>query len=74
MTGEEGPDRTYRVVVNDEEQYSIWFVDRDLPSGWRDTGKEGSQEECLEHIGRTWTDIRPLSLRSSLRTAPDTPG
>ena len=53
----------YRVVVNHEEQYSIWPVNRDLPAGWKDTGKSGSQAECLEHIQAVWTDMRPLSLR-----------
>jgi MbtH protein len=55
--------RPYRVVLNDEEQYSIWWADRDLPAGWHAEGTEGSREECLEHIGRIWTDMRPLSLR-----------
>jgi MbtH protein len=54
---------TYRVVVNDEEQYSIWRADRDLPLGWHDAGKEGTKEECLAHIETVWTDMRPLSLR-----------
>ncbi len=53
----------YRVVVNHEEQYSIWFVDRDLPPGWHDAGKQGTKEECLATIQDLWTDMRPLSLR-----------
>jgi MbtH protein len=53
----------YRVVRNDEEQYSIWPVDRELPLGWHAEGTEGSRTECLEHIGRIWTDMRPASLR-----------
>jgi uncharacterized protein YbdZ (MbtH family) len=53
----------YRVVVNHEEQYSIWPVDRDLPLGWRDAGKSGLKAECLAHIEEVWTDMRPLSLR-----------
>jgi MbtH protein len=55
--------RVYRVVVNDEEQYSIWFANRDLPPGWRDAGETGSKAQCLDYIERTWTDMRPLSLR-----------
>ena len=55
--------RVYRVVHNDEEQYSIWPVDRELPSGWYAEGTEGPRAECLEHIGRIWTDMRPASLR-----------
>ena len=56
----------YRVVVNDEEQYSIWFDDRELPAGWRDEGTRGSKRECLDRIERIWTDMRPLSLRRQM--------
>jgi len=54
---------TYRVVVNDEEQYSIFPADRDNPPGWRDGGKTGTKAECLAHIAEVWTDMRPLSVR-----------
>ena len=53
----------YRVVVNHEEQYSIWPLARENAPGWRDAGKSGTREECLAHIGEVWTDMRPLSLR-----------
>lgn len=53
----------YKVVVNAEEQYSIWFADRPAPAGWRDVGKSGMKAECLAYIGESWTDMRPLSLR-----------
>jgi MbtH protein len=53
----------YRVVRNDEEQYSIWAVDRDLPPGWQAEGTVGPRQVCLDQINRIWTDIRPLSLR-----------
>lgn len=53
----------YRVVLNDEEQYSIWWADRELPAGWHPEGFEGTREKCLEHIAEVWTDMRPLSLR-----------
>jgi MbtH protein len=56
----------YRVVLNDEEQYSLWPVDRAIPSGWRDAGKTGSKEECLAYISAVWTDLRPLSLRRKM--------
>lgn len=56
----------FKVVVNDEEQYSIWPVDRNNPLGWRDAGKSGSREECLAHIKEVWTDMRPLSLRRQM--------
>ncbi len=56
-------DRMYRVVVNDEEQYSIWLADHPLPVGWLAEGRQGSRLECLAHIEAIWPDIRPLSLR-----------
>jgi len=55
--------RPHVVVVNDEEQYSIWPVGRDLPAGWRRDGFTGTEEECLAYIDETWTDMRPASLR-----------
>lgn len=60
------PDTTVqRVVVNDEEQYSIWPAHRALPDGWHDVGVSGTREECLAHIERVWTDMRPRSLRET---------
>lgn len=55
--------RTYAVVVNDEGQYSIWLESRELPAGWRREGMTGPKDECLSHIDKVWTDMRPLSLR-----------
>ncbi len=52
----------YHVVVNDEGQYSIWPAHLSVPAGWLEVGKTGTQEECLDHIGEVWTDMRPLSL------------
>ncbi|BCY09666.1 MbtH family protein [Actinoplanes sp. L3-i22] len=63
MTRDEDATRRYRVVINQEEQYSVWPADRDLPPGWTGEGREGTRQECLDHIGRVWTDMRPLSLR-----------
>ncbi len=64
MSSEEREDTTvYKVVVNHEEQYSIWPSYRENPLGWRDEGKTGLKAECLAHIGEIWTDMRPLSLR-----------
>jgi MbtH protein len=54
---------TYKVVVNHEEQYSIWPADRENAPGWTDAGKRGTKQECLDHIREVWTDMRPLSLR-----------
>ena len=53
----------YKVVVNHEEQYSIWPADRENPAGWNDVGKTGTQAECTAYIKEVWTDMRPLSLR-----------
>ena len=58
--------RIYRVVVNHEEQYSIWPHERENPRGWRDAGKSGTREECLVYIKEVWTDMRPLSVRQAL--------
>ncbi len=54
---------TYCVVLNDEEQYSIWDAGHELPLGWRKEGSEGTREECLARVNEVWTDMRPLSLR-----------
>ncbi|MFI0982046.1 MbtH family protein [Streptomyces sp. NPDC021093] len=56
----------YQVVVNDEEQYSIWPADRDLPAGWRAEGPRAEKAQCLAHIDEVWTDMRPLSLRRAM--------
>ena len=61
---------TYKVVVNQEEQYSIWPVDRENPLGWDDRGPSGSKEECLAYINEVWTDMRPLSLRKHMEELP----
>jgi MbtH protein len=63
MTMDEKDTTVYKVVVNHEEQYSIWPADKDNPLGWRDAGKSGSKTECLAYIKEVWTDMRPLSLR-----------
>lgn len=60
-------DRLYKVVVNHEEQYSVWRADRDNPAGWSDAGRTGPKSDCLAHIEDVWTDMRPLSLRRHLR-------
>jgi MbtH protein len=56
----------YKVVVNHEEQYSIWPADRENALGWRDADKSGLKSECLEYIKEVWTDMRPLSLRQKM--------
>ena len=67
MGWEEEDDTTiYKVVINHEEQYSIWPEDRENPLGWNDVGKSGSKQECLAYIEEVWTDMRPLSLRKKM--------
>lgn len=66
---EQEDDTIYKVVVNHEEQYSIWPAHRDNPLGWNDVGKSGLKAECLEHIKEVWTDMRPLSLRRRMEEA-----
>ena len=55
--------QTYRVVVNDEDQYSVWQDSSPNPAGWRDGGFTGSKDECFAHISVVWTDMRPRSVR-----------
>jgi MbtH protein len=59
-------EQLYTVVVNHEEQYSIWAIPgQPIPNGWRAVGKEGNKETCLEYVKEVWTDMTPLSLRST---------
>jgi len=71
------PDREdttiYKVVLNHEEQYSIWPADRENAFGWRDAGKTGLKAECLEYIKEVWTDMRPLSLRKKMEEMAKNP-
>jgi MbtH protein len=57
----------YAVVINDEEQYSIWPVPRELPAGWKEVGVRGPESDCLAYIEKVWTDITPLSVRQWLQ-------
>jgi MbtH protein len=71
MSSADNEDKTiYRVVVNDEEQYSIWPDYRPVPAGWREAGKNGPKAECLAYIKEVWTDMRPLSLRKAMAAIP----
>jgi MbtH protein len=69
MNAQESRGVQYQVVVNMEEQYSIWPLGRALPLGWQAAPKNGSKEECLRYIDEVWVDMRPASLRREL--APD---
>ena len=66
MGDDEDDTRIYKVVLNFDEQYSIWPIDRDNPDGWRDEGMRGAKAECLVHIEHVWTDMRPSSLRNAM--------
>jgi MbtH protein len=67
MDRDEKEDTTiYKVVINQEEQYSIWPAERDNAPGWSDAGKRGTKAECLDYIKEVWTDMRPLSLRKKM--------
>jgi MbtH protein len=66
MADEREDNVVYRVVMNHEEQYSIWPSQRELPLGWKEAGKSGSKAECLAYINEVWTDMRPLSLRKAM--------
>lgn len=70
MGSEDREDNTiYKVVMNQEEQYSIWPADREVPLGWNAVGKSGTKAECLAYIEEVWTDMRPLSLRKKMEEA-----
>jgi MbtH protein len=59
-------DAVYKVLVNGEEQYSLWPQYKEVPAGWREAGKQGSKAECLAFVEANWTDMRPLSLRQKM--------
>lgn len=57
---------TYTVLINDEEQYSLWPEHKAVPAGWRAVDFQGTQQECSAYVDRVWTDMRPLSLRKAM--------
>jgi MbtH protein len=63
MGPESSPEITFLVLINDEEQYSLWPKGKAIPAGWRGTGKEGSRAECIAYVDEVWVDMRPRSLR-----------
>ncbi len=69
MSWDEEDTTIYQVVINNEEQYSIWPEYKDIPDGWKATGPKGPKQECLNHIEEVWTDMRPLSLRLHMQQA-----
>ncbi|MBM4202358.1 MAG: MbtH family NRPS accessory protein [Gammaproteobacteria bacterium] len=66
MAWEDDDDTVYLVVLNHEEQYSIWPEYKPIPDGWQAAGKSGSKAECLAYVDEVWTDMRPLSLRKKM--------
>jgi MbtH protein len=66
MNSDDKDDLAYKVLVNHEEQYSIWPAERSNPHGWRDAGRSGSKADCLTYVREVWTDMRPLSLRTAM--------
>ncbi|MFJ3306307.1 MbtH family protein [Streptomyces sp. NPDC086549] len=58
----DNPDGTYLVLVNDENQHSLWPAFAEVPAGWTVARPEGSRQDCLDYIGEQWTDLRPRSL------------
>ena len=66
MAFDDDDDSRYQVVVNHEEQYSIWPEESAPPAGWRTVGKSGTKKECLDYVEEVWTDMRPLSLRKKM--------
>jgi len=65
-------DQQFVTVANDEEQYSIWPADKDIPAGWHEAGCRGTRADCLAFVERVWTDMRPLSLREHMKSAART--
>lgn len=59
----------YKVLINGEEQYSLWPLYLENPRGWHETGTSGTKEECLAYVKEVWTDMRPLSLRQRMAAA-----
>ena len=66
MQNQDEDTTVYEVVVNHEEQYSIWPEHKEMPNGWKAVGDPGSKQACLDHIKEVWTDMRPLSLRRKM--------
>lgn len=64
------PDGTYRVLINDEAQYSLWPAFADVPAGWRVAHPEDTRQACLDYIETHWTDMRPQSLINAMNDQP----
>jgi MbtH protein len=62
----ESEDREYCVLVNEENQHSLWPTSLNVPAGWTQVGPKGLRRECLDWIEKNWTDLRPKSLIASM--------
>ncbi len=70
----EREDETFIVLTNHEEQYSIWPQWKAIPNGWKAVeGISGNKKSVLEYIEKSWTDMRPLSLRQWMEAQATTP-
>lgn len=65
----DGSDFRHVVLINEEEQYSLWPAHRAVPDGWRKVGPDGTKAQCLEYVAKVWTDVTPLSVRRRLGDA-----
>ncbi len=63
MDNRSDSEELFKVLINDEEQYSLWPMEKDIPQGWKQIGPSGTKEECLGYVKVSWTDMRPKSLR-----------
>jgi len=70
---EEEDTREYVVLVNGEEQYSLWLAGQEIPKGWREVFSRNNKKACLEYVKEVWTDMRPLSLRKAMAERNATP-
>ncbi len=66
MSSQDTQEMIYEVVMNHEEQYSIWPAHKEIPAGWKAVGKRDQKQPCLDYINEVWTDMRPLSLRKQM--------
>lgn len=69
MSNDNEENAMYKVLINHEDQYSLWPIGTPNPPGWREAEKEGTKEECLAYVEEYWTDMRPLSLQRSMQDA-----
>jgi len=63
-------DATFHVLVNEEEQYSLWPSFVQIPNGWTSAFGPSERQACLDYVDQNWTDMRPLSLRRAMAGSP----